>query len=429
MYIGGSIIFLLVFVLVLLYLRGSFREDVEYKIINVPSVEDTRFPLLLVGLTNAVTTNGQLTGFWVGPDDIYAARLEAIRNAKRTIRFETYYMTPGRRADDFATALIERIQAGVKVQILVDDYGTKAIKDKYWQRLRKAGVQVQFFRKFNWRSPLEYNSRTHRKLLLLDSQQAMLGGAGVSDQWDGDPDISDGLRRSVARGAPWLDMEISYSGEIASILEGQFMQNWAYVGGTVDLGQDLIQPQPESGTTLYIKDSTSQLNESTMRMLFQVSLLAARERIWISSPYFLPDVNTRNILMRARKNGVDVRILTMGRKNDKPLTYFASRELYDKLLQVGVQICEYQPSMNHAKVILIDNHWVSAGSANFDPRSYIHNDELNVSTNIPELINKVDSFFENALINSRYITHLHWKNRSVSERIKGRLGLIFKPLL
>jgi cardiolipin synthase len=421
LYFGGGIVTLIILVLGFLYLRGAFREEIEYDITNVPSVADPQFPLLLVGLTNAVTTNGQLTGFWAGPDDIYAARLEAIRNAKRTIRFETYYMTPGRRADDFAAALIERAQAGVKIQLLVDDYGTNSIPDEYWQRLKQAGVQVQFFREFNWRAPLEYNSRTHRKLLLIDGQQAMLGGAGVSDKWDGDPDIGDR--------APWLEFEVSYSGEITSLLEGQFMQNWAYVGGTVDLGQDLIQSPSESGTPLYITDSTSKLNESTIRMLFQVSFLAARERIWISSPYFVPDVNTRNVLIQAKNNGVDVRVLTMGEKNDKPLVHLASRELYGELLQAGVQICEYQPSMSHAKIALIDNQWVSTGSANFDPRSYMHNDELNVSTNKPELITKIDNFFVNALAKSNCITHSQWENRPVTEQIRGRFGLLFKPLL
>lgn len=421
LFIGSSIIAFMVLVLGFLYLRGFFRQEVEHDIINVPPVEDPRFPLLVVGLTDAIATNGQLTGFWVGPDDIYAARNQAIGNAQRTIRFETYYMTPGRRADEFAAALIERAQAGVKVQLLVDDYGTNSILDEYWQRLRQAGAEVKFFREFDWRSPLDYNSRTHRKLLLLDSQQAMLGGAGVSDKWDGDPDIGER--------APWLELEVSYTGEITSILEGLFMQNWAYVGGTVDLAQNIIQPQPKSGTNLYITDSTSKLNESIKRMLFQVSFLAARERIWISSPYFIPDVNTRNVLIRAKKKGVDVRVLTMGRKNDKPLVHYASRELYDELLQAGVEICEYQPSMSHAKVALIDNQWVSTGSANFDPRSYLHNDELNVSTNKPELISKVDSFFQDALTNSHCITRSEWENRPLTEKISGRFGLLFKPLL
>lgn len=129
-------------------------------------------------------------------------------------------------------------------------------------------------------------------------------------------------------------------------------------------------------------------------MLFQTSFLAARERIWIGSPYFVPDRNTRDVLVQAREKGVDVRVLTMGQKNDRPIVRFASRELYGELLEAGVQICEYQPSMMHAKLALIDRGWVSTGSANFDPFSYHYNDELNISTSNSELVEKTDSFFQ-----------------------------------
>ncbi|MBW4446111.1 MAG: cardiolipin synthase B [Spirirestis rafaelensis WJT71-NPBG6] len=418
---GGGIFALFIAALGFLYLRGFFRQESEYKISNVPSLKDNRFPLLVVSLSNALATSGRLTGFWVGADAIYDARLNAIRRAQRTIIFETYYITPGRRANDFAEALIERAKARVKVQLLVDEYGTNSVPDEYWQRLRQAGVEVRFFREFDWRAPLEYNSRTHRKLLLIDTQQALIGGAGVSDNWDGDPEIGDR--------APWLEFEASYQGQIVSLLKGNFLQNWAYVGGTVDLAEGVSCPEPEPENKFYITNDTSTLSESTMRMLFQISFLAARERVWIGSPYFVPDSNTRSVLIQAKQKGVDVRVLTMGKKNDKPIVHFASRELYGDLLKAGVQICEYQPSMMHAKVALIDDGWISAGSANFDPRSYHHNDELNISTSNPELVKKIDGFLVDAWRTSRCLTYSEWQNRPFTEKIQGQLGLIFKPLL
>ncbi|MBF2063592.1 MAG: phosphatidylserine/phosphatidylglycerophosphate/cardiolipin synthase family protein [Calothrix sp. C42_A2020_038] len=418
---GGGIVSLLILAFGFLYLRGVFRQEPEYTIANVPSLEDNRFPLLVVSLSNALTTSGRFTNFWTGADAIYAARLDAIRNARNTIRFETYYMKPGRRADEFAAALIERANAGVKVQLLIDDFGTGSIPDEYWQRLRQAGAEVRFFRGFDWRAPLEYNSRTHRKLLLIDGQKALIGGAGVSDEWDGDPEIGDN--------APWLEFEVGYEGEIVTVLKGNFLQNWAYVGGTVDLAEVVFSSETEPEDKFYITNDTSTLSESTMRMLFQISFLAARKRVWIGSPYFVPDTNTRNVLIQAKKQGVDVRVLTMGRKNDKPIVRFASRELYGELLQAGVQICEYQPSMMHAKAALVDDNWVSAGSANFDPRSYHHNDELNVSTSNPQLVQKISSFFADAWGSSHCLSYAEWENRPVLERIQGQLGLIVKPLL
>ncbi len=420
-WVGGGVLALAIFGLSFLYLTGFFRSEVEYKITNGSTLKDPRFPLLVVSLSNALPTSGRLTDYWSGADAIYAARLDAIRSAKSTIHFETYYMTPGDRANEFATALSERAKAGVEVQLLIDDYGTDSIPSEYWQRLGQAGVEVRFFREFDWQAPFEYNSRTHRKLLLIDGQRVLIGGAGVSDDWDGDPEIGDP--------APWLEFEASYTGEVVSILEGNFIQNWAYIGGTVDLDRDVVQVRSETGTPLYITNDTSTLSESTIRMLFQVSFLAARKRIWIGSPYFVPDGNTRNVLLQARQKGVDVRVLTMGENNDKPIVRFASRELYGELLEKGVQVCEYQPSMMHAKVALIDNDWVSTGSANFDPRSYHHNDELNISTSNSQLVEKTDSLLQNALADSHCLTHTEWQNRPVTERLLGRIGLIFKPLL
>lgn len=418
---SGGLLVVLAIGLGWLYLRGTFRAETQYNVSNAPNLDDPRFPLLVVGLSNALAARGQLTNFWEGADAIYAARLEAIRRAQQTIRFETYYMTPGRRADEFANALIERRKAGVLVQLLVDDFGTDSIPDTYWNRLKAAGVEVRFFRQFDWRAPLDYNSRTHRKLLIIDSREVLIGGAGVSDEWDGDPDSGNQ--------APWLEFEVRYVGEIASILEGNFVQNWAYDGGSVDLKRTIVQPQSSGDSTLYITNDTSTLSESTIRLLFQASFLAARQRIWIGSPYFVPDEATRRALIQAKQKGVDVRVLTMGENNDKPIVRFASRELYGELLEAGVEICEYQPSMMHAKFALIDNGWVSTGSANFDPRSYHHNDELNVSTSNAQLIQSVDRFFTTALTSSRCLSAQEWRDRPLTEKITGQIGLIAKPLL
>lgn len=420
-WLAGGVAGVALLTFLFLYLRGIFRQEPEYNITASPTIEDPRFPIAVVSLTNALPTYGRMTGFWDNVDDVYAARNAAIRSAQRSIRFETYFMTPGRRADEFAAALIERAQAGVEVQMLVDDYGTDSIPSEYWQRLRNAGVQVLFFRPFDWRAPLEYNSRTHRKLLIIDSQQVLIGGAGVSDDWDGDPDIGDT--------ASWLEFEVSYEGQVASLLEGNFFQNWAYMGGDLNLGPDTIPAKPNEAAPLFVTNDTSTLSESTIRMLFQMSFLGAKERIWIGSPYFIPENNTRAALIEAQQRGVDVRILTMSARNDKPIVRYAARENYEDLLAAGIQVCEYQPSMMHAKLALIDNNWVSTGSANFDPRSYFHNDELNISTQKPELVENIGNFFENSLADSECITYSEWQQRPFTERVMGQLGLIFKPLL
>ncbi len=404
-----------------LYLRGIFRVESDYAIANVPAFDDPKFDLSLVGLTNSTATTGRLTGFWDNVDDVYAAREAAIAGAEQLIQYETYFMTPGRRADAFAEAVSERALAGVRVQLLLDDYGTEAMPAEYWERLRNLGIEIQFFREPDWRRPLEYNSRSHRKLLIIDGEQVLMGGAGVSDYWDGTEFDHDT--------APWLDFELAYEGEVVNLLQGKFLQNWAYSGGQLNLGTQIQPVQSQGETPLYITDDTSTLNESLIRMLMQLSMLSAQERLWIGSPYFVPDGNTTRALLTAQKNGVDVRVLTMGDATDKGMVHRVSRELYGSLLEAGITICEYQPSMMHAKFVLVDEAWVSTGSANFDPRSYFHNDELNISGDYPELAGEIEQFFTDALADSNCLTYADWQDRPWLETLKGRVALLFKNLM
>lgn len=405
----------------MLYLRGVLRVEADYAIANVPAFDDPKFDLTLVGLTNSSPTTGRMVGFWPEIDDIYAARMAAIDRAERLIQYETYFMTPGRRANAFADAIADRALAGVKVQLLLDHQGTEAMPDEYWQRLRNVGIEIHFFRRPDWRAPLTYNSRSHRKLLIIDGQQVFIGGAGISDHWDGTEFDHDT--------APWLDFELAYEGEVVNLLQGKFLQNWAYSGGQLNLGNQIQRVESQEGTPLYITDDTSSLNESSIRLLMQLSMLTAQKRLWIGSPYFVPDGNTTRALLHAHENGVDVRVLTMGSATDKQMVHVASRELYGTLLRAGITICEYQPSMMHAKFVLADEGWVSTGSSNFDPRSYFHNDELNISGVYPELARKIEQFFTAALGDSKCLTYQDWQNRPRTEALKGRAALLFKNLL
>jgi cardiolipin synthase len=234
-----------------LYLRGVFRAMPEYAIANSPSLSDPRFILGIEGLTNAESTTGRMVGFWQSADEIYAARNAAIRQATALIQYETYFMTPGRRADEFAEVLIERTAAGTKVQLLLDHHGTAKMPEDYWQRLTGAGIEVRFLRPPDWRSPLEYNSRSHRKLLIIDGRRVLIGGAGVSDYWDGTAFDHDT--------APWADFEVAYEGEVVNLLQGKFLQNWAYTGGDLDLTQEISPVQTEGATPPYTTSNASGL--------------------------------------------------------------------------------------------------------------------------------------------------------------------------
>ena len=415
-WIGGSVIILIV--LFILYLRGNFYRKINYRMTDVPSFKAPHFTLAMMGVSGSSITRANLGKFCGQIDEIYAARLEAIRRARRTIHFETFYMTPGRRADEFADAIIERSLNGVDVLLIVDSLGVSSMPKQYWQRLRAGGIKVRFFHPLTWKYPLHYNNRTHRKLILIDGKIAFVGGMGVSDHWDGMPKIGDT--------EPWLDSELSFTGAIVATLEGIFMQHWLYVGGVVSLSQEIFNPSKDGSTIVIVTPSDNPTATSPVSALFYTSILAANKRIWLASPYFLPDKNSRRALLKAKKNGVDVRILTVGAHNDKKLVYYGVRERYGDLLAAGIEINEYQPSMMHAKVLLIDDAYVSTGSTNLDPRSLFLNDELHLSMVEPLLAKVVEDFFLRGFKKSDRIEMQQWKTRPLWQRLLGHVVLFFR---
>ncbi len=403
-----GLLILTVIIFVGFYLRGAFRDRIVYKVKHAPKPEDDNFPFILASITNSFITNGVITDFWSEPAAIQQARLDAISKAKHTINFETFFMTPGKRADDFAAALAQKASEGVEVKLVVDDYGTKDISDQYWKRLCGAGVDVSFFNDFKWRAPLDYAGRTHRKLLLIDGEFGLVGGAGISDLWDGVEKDDDTQ--------PWLDVEMRIEGEIISILSGVFSQHWTFDDGTADLSKirfhnfnqkDKKQDEDNSnqGLMLVVPGANPEIRFSPVRAFKYNSILCARKRIWLASPYFLPDQNSIDLLVAAKQDGVDVRILTTSKRSDKKPVYYASYEHYGKLLKGGVEIYEFQPSMTHAKLLLIDDIWATTGSANFDPRSFCHNEELDICSAQPKLVEGIRDTFEKGFAQSKKISY------------------------
>lgn len=418
-----AFLILSVIIFVGFYLRGAFRDRIRYKVRNAPTPDDPEFPYTLAVITNSFMSKGVVTDFWNEPSAIQQARLDAISKAQHTINFETFFMTPGKRADNFAAALAERASAGVEIRLIVDQYGTKDISQQYWRRLRGAGIKVSFFNPFHWKAPLDYAGRTHRKLLLIDSKFGLVGGAGISDLWDGTEKDDDTQ--------PWLDVEMRLEGEIISALEGVFSQHWTFGDGTANLSREKFQTpatqEDKQNLMLVIPGANPRIRFSPIQAFKYNSIICARKRIWLASPYFLPDRNSIDLLVAAKQDGVDVRILTTSERSDKKPVYYASYEHCGRLLQGGVEIYEYQPSMTHAKLLLIDDLWATTGSANFDPRSFCHNEELDISSAQPELVEGIRSTFEKGFAQSVQVTYEDWKQRSlIKHRILGNIVDFFQ---
>jgi len=417
----GAILLLLsvlVFMVIFwLYLAGTFEDGKQYHLVGL-SANESHFLLTIASMSDSLVTEGLPSQFWSDIDAVQTARIDLIQQAQNLIQFETFKMSPGRRANEFADALCQKAIAGVTVQVLADSYGAKELPKSYWKRLEQAGVQICFFNPFSARSPLSYLRRNHRKLLIIDQKMATVGGAGISDLWDG----KDGKSEK-----PWYDFEVQWQGDVVGLLTGFFWQHWLSAGGRVDLKEHHpnLSGIPTQNPVLITPGEEPTTGDSPIRSLFQLCILSAQKRLWISSPYLLPDEVTCQMLETIQRQGGDVRILTMGPKSDKPYVYYTSRERYGALLKRNIRIYEYQPSMMHGKIVLIDDHWVSIGSANLDPRSFFHNDELNLCTDNRELISQVEDFFDRGFQESEEIHLETWSQRPVYGRAIGRLGNFF----
>ncbi|MNS14890.1 Major cardiolipin synthase ClsA [compost metagenome] len=387
------------------YLQGMTTPRATPAIASVPEAGTPGFISQLAAFTSSSATTVQVTGMWELPDEYFAARIEAVRQAKRSIRFETFFMTPGKRADDFAQALIERAKAGVTVQMIVDAAG-QSLDDAYWRSLKEAGVDVRFYHPFDARSPLRYNARSHRKILVVDGEVAFTGGVGVSDHWDG-------TKQDLE---PWSDLEIRYEGPAVQATSAVFQQHWAALGGNVTLDEPVKR---RDGSPALLSAASPADDESAIRWLYLATIRSAKERLWIASPYFLPGTAERQALVEAKHRGVDVRVLTEGPRNDKRYAYLAMREKYGPLITAGVTIYEYQPSFMHAKAILVDDEWAAFGSANLDPRSFFHNDELQLGVADPTVAARLAGFFDRAILKSKHITQEVWDARPLEERALG----------
>ncbi|MEO1093493.1 MAG: phosphatidylserine/phosphatidylglycerophosphate/cardiolipin synthase family protein [Cyanobacteria bacterium J06638_28] len=401
-----------------LYLGGNFRRQGAYRLVGLPS-SAPHFLATVASMSDSLMTEGAIARFWSDIDRIQTARLQLISQAQELIQFETFMMTPGERSAKFATLLKQKAAEGVTVQVLADSYGAHSLPATYWRQLQNAGVEVRFFNPFSKRAPLDFLRRNHRKLLVVDQQIAMVGGAGIADCWDG--------KDQYAGETPWYDFEVELRGKVVGLLTGFFWQHWLSEGGTVDLQNHLPERahRSESVPVLITPGEDPSMGDSPIRSLLHLCIASAQQRLWIASPYLLPDKATCQMLTDAHEHGVDVRILTMGPKSDKPYVCYVSRERYGLLLQQGIKVHEYQPSMMHAKIILIDDRWVSFGSANLDPRSFFHNDELNICTSAPALVQDVHEFFQQGFGESCLIQPDHWQKRPLKQKLMGRLGNLF----
>jgi cardiolipin synthase len=385
------------------------QDQLTLKIQSAHAADDHEFPSYVAALLGVHPTGGNSYTVLTNGDQIFPSMLAAVNGAQRRISFETYIYNEGTIGKQFTDAFIAAAKRGIQVQLVIDAMGSNKIPKEWRDALLAAGVKVGEFGAPKWYSLEELNYRTHRKILTIDGQVAFTGGVGLDDQWMGNAEDPQ----------HWRDTMVRFEGPVARLMEGAFQENFVETLGPVT---PIVDPPPqipaEPLDAAMVLRSSPTGGSNDLKRLYLLSIAAARRTLDICSPYFLTDESSRWALAEARRRGVRIRILVEGDLTDAKPVKYASRDAYQLLLDQGIEIYEYQPTMMHVKATIVDGVWSMVGSANFDNRSLELNDEMNVAVSDRSLAERLTQDFEKDLKSARKLEAATWRQRSLLEKTR-----------
>ena len=290
-------------------------------------------------------------------ETVFDAVVEEIAKARRSVHILIYIWEPGRASERVVAALAQR-DPGVECRILVDAFGSSSFEEELQEPLRGAGCEVRVFRPLPSEETL---ARNHRKIVVVDGLRAITGGFGISDNWLGDGSAQ----------APWRDTNVRFQGPAVGQAQQAFAENWQEAGGGLLPAHAFPEPekQPAGAAKAAFVTSTASPVLARAERLTYLLLAASKRRLWLSVAYFVPPEAMLEVLKRKAAAGVDVRLLIAGFKSDSKTAFGSQQMDYSELIRQGVRIFEYQPSMMHAKTMVVDEEIAMVGSQNLDPLS------------------------------------------------------------
>ena len=388
------------------------EKKIERKVEHRHAIADPQFRReMSVLLGPAILPGNQVTAYQNG-DEIFPAMLEAIASAQETITFETYIYWSGDVGQRFADALCERAKAGVAVHLLVDWVGSINMDESMLQEMDEAGVLVERYRPLHWYNLGRMNNRTHRKLLVIDGRVGFTGGVGIADQWTGhaqDPDH-------------WREAHFRIDGPAVAQMQSAFNDNWIKTTGHLLNGPAYFPPLERAGEMdahLFIASPAG--GSESLHLMYLAAIAAADRSIDLTASYFVPDELISKALVTARKRGVRVRILLPGKHIDSETVRLSSKASWGPLLDAGIEIHEYQPTMIHVKLLIVDGELVSLGSTNFDIRSFRLNDEASLNVYDRGFAARMTEVFETDLKDAVQYSHDMWERRPLREKLAEKI--------
>jgi len=396
------------------------EKKLETKIEHRYTVDDPQFRREMGVLLGPSILGGNTVHDLQNGAEIFPAMLEAIKGARKTISFETYIYWDGKVGQRFADAFSERARAGVKVHVTIDWAGSVTMDEAQLKQMENAGVEVQRYRPLHWYNLSRMNNRTHRKLLIVDGRIAFTGGVGIGDPWDGHAQDKD----------HWRDMHFRIEGPVVAQFQAAFNDNWIKTTGRVlngDANFPALQPADGMDAQLFIS-SPAGGSEST-HLMFLMTIAAAEHSIDLEAAYFIPDELISSALIEARRRGVRIRVIVPGKNTDSDAARHASKDGWGPLLKSGIEIYEYDPTMFHNKLLIVDRQMVSVGSTNFDLRSFRLNDEASLNVYDAGFAAHMTEVFERDLKPTTRYTYETWEKRPLKEKFMEKVVLPIKSQL
>lgn len=356
----------------------------------------------LSGLTGEPVQKGDPVKF-VQDSNFLSVLLDVINNASSSIDITDYPWANGTFSDQVFEALTQASKRHVSVRVLLDSFGTMGVSEDNIKKLEQYGGKVEKYHQFSLLNPMQYDERDHMRTFVIDGKLAFVGGVGIVDYWIAD---ADGYSQ-------WNDFMVEVSGAMAQAVQEDFGELWTRATGEVLSGQEFYPDSSSKNTTnLFIPiSSVPPKDTGLINDMFTMSVLSAQKKLYIINPFIIPNRDFLNALEEKAESGVDVRILSPGPITIGPILRYAWHADYQELLDAGVKIYEYQPSMIHAKMIMVDDIWSVVGSANMDNRSNALNAENVIGIKDESFATSLDSIFLKDLDNSKQITLSDWKKQ------------------
>lgn len=370
-------------------------------------VSEPQFPLVVTMMTGAWMASGNRVEVMLNGDGTYARLWDDLRSAEQSITLQLYYGAPGHMADTLRQILLERAQAGVRVFVLYDAFGTVDIPPEHRDTLRAGGIIVEPFRPIRLSTLHLAQNRSHVRGIVIDSRIGWTGGFGIDDKWLGD---------GRSNGS-WRETNVRFEGPAVRQLQAAFAAAWVEATGVLFTGRATLAPQENGVPWAGLLYTAPTLGSTAAERFFALSIAGARKTLYITNAYFAPDRNFVELLAAAARRGVDVRILTAGPRTDVNIVRLAGRASYDILLEAGVRMYEWQPSTLHAKTFVVDGEWLTIGSMNFDNRSMALNDEATLMVLDRTVGAQMDRIFIEDLRYADEITAASFRQRSWVQRI------------